>query len=257
MSDMEAADFTSEMALSLHRDVVTSATQAAEIRGAVGARIKALQESHGLNSKAFKMASTIRKMENGKREHFIRDLNGYMELLQCNQQKDIMDTMADNGAGKVRTDLEKAMDGQPIQHAADADGRPITDGGGETVGDALEGEFGGQAESRVNAPLTPRSPMGKHHLDAFSNVIREESDREAITRGLERFAEDHPKLAEEAGVIVRDRLGKLAADLGGGEDLRPTVLREGEQAEAAQAKDTGKRAARGKGAKAALANLVH
>lgn len=243
MSDMDETGkpkLTPEILLDLHRQGNISATEAATARGDYASLLKSKQETHGLNLKAFKMASTIRKMENGKREHFFRDLLTYCDMMDVNQQKDILDTMADNAAGRPRSDLDAAMDGEPRERATEPDDDTAT--------------------ARVNAPLKPSSPMGKHTINGYRDLVEGLTDREAINTGLERFCADHPKLADEATMIVKDRLRRLGEEQGGGEDLRSTAQRDGEQAEVEQAGQAGKRSTRsrkGKEAEAEQPASVH
>lgn len=238
-NDMQANELTETILRDLHSLALGTATRAAETRAEYANKVKGLQESHGLNGKAFKMASTIRKIENGKRERYIRDLLTYMKMLGCDQQQDLLDRMENNTAGKVRSPLDKALDGEPVEAAADSEGKPVQ----ATV-------------TRLSSAYTPASAMGRHTLKAYSETVRDTSNEEDILKGLEAFSEDHPKLAEEARLIATNRIRLLGMEQGGGEDLRPTALREGKAQAAEQAADTGKRAAREKKAGAKKATTT-
>lgn len=208
-----AGEITSELLIEVFNEHTRAGNKAAEARGAIGSRLKGLAESHNLDLAAFRIAASLRKLPNGKREQRYRAVMHYCELLQVLQQQDIEDYINQQHQGADnRTDVEAAADGQP--------------------------------RARVNESYTPSSPMGKHALNTFKSGLDEAVDAEGVNVALENFATDHPKLADEALQIARNRLEAINREAGDGEDLRSNTAKQAEADRIAQSADTGKRQAR-------------
>jgi len=180
----------------------------AEERGALGNKLKAAEENDHLNLKAFRIIKPLYNMDVGKREHLWRDILLYGELLGFGAQLDLVDEARRAAA---RDESEEDEGNEEGGEEESTEEQPASD----PVADVLAG-------------------MDVPEVGRFRAAIAEALTGDAINAGLERFCNDHPEHAEQALGIAQERLAALAADQGGGEDLRPTALREGEQATAQQ-----------------------
>ncbi|GJE13668.1 hypothetical protein [Methylobacterium longum] len=62
-----------------------------EARGELGAAVKDAEEAHGINRKAFKLVLSLKRMEQDKRDDFLKSLSDYVTKLDLGPQADLFD----------------------------------------------------------------------------------------------------------------------------------------------------------------------
>ena len=62
-----------------------------EARGELGAAVKDAEEAHGINRKAFKLVLSLKRMEQDKRDDFLKSLSDYVAKLDLGPQADLFD----------------------------------------------------------------------------------------------------------------------------------------------------------------------
>ena len=160
--------------------------------------------------------------------HRWRTICLYAEHLGIGAQSDLEDFIgSENGEGGDE-DEDGDDDGDGAEEAAGDDRS-------EAVADAraLAAEATGEAEPEPDPIAAVLGNMTSPALGRFRASLAECVTLEAVNRGLERFTADNPDDAEDALTMAQARLEQIGAEAGGGEDLRPASLREGEKAEAA------------------------
>lgn len=188
----------------------------AEERGALGAKYEAAATADNFNAKAFRALRPLLKMEPGPQSHLWRTMLLYAEHLGIGAQGDIEDVI---NADAAREGGEEDGSEDAAERAADA--RSLAD----------EDEDGTVEDDPVDSVL---AGMDVPEIGRFRASILEAGTADAVSKGLERFTEDHPALADKALEIAQARLGEINAELGGGEDLRPTSTQEAEAETLAQ-----------------------
>jgi hypothetical protein len=200
----------------------------AEERGALGGKLEAAATSDNFDAKALRPLLPLLKLDTGPQAHRWRTILLYADHLGIGAQSDLEDYMdGDAGKGEGGEDEDDEDDGDGAEAAG-------SDGDQEAVADAraLASEAtGGEPEADPIAAVL--GGMTTPALGRFRTSLVDCVTVEAVNRGLERFTADHPDDAEAALDLAQARLEELGAEAGGGEDIRPTALREAEKAEAA------------------------
>lgn len=188
----------------------------AEERGALGAKFEAAATADNFSAKALRVLLPLRKLEPGPQAHLWRTILLYAEFLDIGTQGDLEDVI---NADAARDAADEDGGEDAAERAADA--RSL----------AEEGEDGTVEQDPVDSVL---AGMDVPEIGRFRASITEAGTADAVSKGLERFTEDHPDLADKALEIAQTRLGEINAEIGGGEDLRATTTQEAEAATLAQ-----------------------
>lgn len=111
-----AKKLTSEKTTGIHPEVLKSLiskcdgmkAEMDEARGELGAAVKDAEETHGINRKAFKLVLSLKRMEQDKRDDFLRSLDDYREKLDLNPQPDLFADGEGDEAQRRAAQAEKA-----------------------------------------------------------------------------------------------------------------------------------------------------
>lgn len=201
----------------------------AEERQALGAKFEAAETADNFNVKAFRIIRQLAKMDPGPQAHLWRTICLYAEHLDIGAQSDLEDVI----------DAQKAAEERGGGGEGGDEGDE--DGGGEAGGGDDEGEGQDAAGDPVDELL---ANMDTPALGRFRSAIQDAVTPEAVNKGLENFTANYPSAADEALVIATARLEAIAAEQGGGEDLRPDSLRKAATTEAGQVADIAKERAK-------------
>lgn len=191
----------------------------AEERGALGATYEKAATADNFNAKALRPLLPLLKMDPGPQAHLWRTIMLYADHL---------------GIG-AQSDLEDYANGQQGEEGEEGDGdgaeTGAEDSGGdeEAVADARAlAEEATTEEPEVDPVAAVLGNMDTPAMGRFRTSLGNAVTAEAVNKGLERFTEDHPELAEQALEAATDRLEEIGREAGGGEDLRSTAQRDAE-----------------------------
>ncbi|SFM91357.1 hypothetical protein [Methylobacterium pseudosasicola] len=81
-----------------------------ESRGELGAAVKDAEEVHGINRKAFKLVLSLKRMEQDKRDEFLKSLIDYVEKLDLGPQADLFDEGDEAGRRAAQESATAAED---------------------------------------------------------------------------------------------------------------------------------------------------
>ncbi|GBU18054.1 MULTISPECIES: hypothetical protein [Methylobacterium] len=96
-----------------------------EARGELGAAVKDAEETHGINRKAFKLVLSLKRMEQDKRDDFLRSLDDYREKLDLNPQADLF---ADDEGDEAKRRAGQTAKAQADDEAADRNSKALRGG---------------------------------------------------------------------------------------------------------------------------------
>lgn len=99
-SDQKYTGVHSEVLKSLVSKCASMKSEMDEARGELGAAIKDAEDTHGIHRKAFKLALTLRNIEDAPRADFLRALNDYIAKLGLDAQGDLFDERDDDEDGE-------------------------------------------------------------------------------------------------------------------------------------------------------------
>lgn len=89
-----------------------------EARGELGAAVKDAEEVHGINRKAFKLVLSLKRMEQDKRDDFLRSLSDYVEKLDLGPQADLFaDGEGDEAQRRAAQGAAAATDDQAAENS--------------------------------------------------------------------------------------------------------------------------------------------
>jgi uncharacterized protein (UPF0335 family) len=155
---------------------IAADSESAEIKGGVGQELKDAKAA-GVDLDALRICKRIAKMDEAKQSARLRNIYDYANKLGLGAQLDIEDAI------DARTPVEKTMDGEASA---------------------------GPPENNVLQLLNLKRPRAlTEDLKRFHGAILEAETAEAINRGYDRFALDHPELKTEALELTRARLQAL------------------------------------------------
>lgn len=183
----------------LLKEAKVAESRMAEERGAMANKLKAAQEADNLDMIAFGLCKRLGKMSEAKAAITRRNIELYLDMAEIGTQLDIEDALAKVKAEEdQRSDVEKVIDGDLSVTEANA------------------------------RKATTDNVLRNSDLHKFEDAMREAQNVKAVNVGLDRFTIDHPHMADAALELAQERLRQLAAEQGGGEDVRPRHLREAE-----------------------------
>lgn len=87
-----------------------------ESRGELGAAVKDAEEAHGINRKAFKLVLSLKRMEQDKRDEFLKSLTDYVEKLDLGPQADLFDE-GDEAGRRATQDAAAQTDDQTAENS--------------------------------------------------------------------------------------------------------------------------------------------
>ncbi|MEE7478448.1 hypothetical protein [Methylobacterium hispanicum] len=128
-----AKKLTSEKTTGIHPEVLKSLISKCdgmkadmdEARGELGAAVKDAEEVHGINRKAFKLALSLTRMEQDKRDDFLRSLDDYREKLDLNPQPDLF---ADGEGDEAQRRASQAAKASEDDAAAERNSKALKGG---------------------------------------------------------------------------------------------------------------------------------
>lgn len=158
---------------------------AATERGTWAAAFKKSQELYGLDSAAWNFWYSLKKKDSARASRIVRNFLHYNELSPVDVQGDLEDFLK-GSSDEAEADSAEDMDAEA------------------------------QAETKA---------ASSGALKRFAQALLEAADEASVNRGLERFVADFPASADEAAHLAQARIRAIAAEQGGGEDVRPDHLR--------------------------------
>lgn len=88
-----------------------------EARGELGAAVKDAEEVHGINRKAFKLCMSLSRMEETKRDDFLRSFDDYRAKLELNPDPDLFaDAEGDEEQRRAAQAEKQAQDYQAAEN---------------------------------------------------------------------------------------------------------------------------------------------
>ncbi len=86
-----------------------------EARGELGAAVKDAEEVHGINRKAFKLCMSLQRMEETKRDDFLRSFDDYRAKLELNPDPDLFEE-GDEEKRRAEQAEKQAQDDQAAEN---------------------------------------------------------------------------------------------------------------------------------------------
>ncbi len=84
-------------------------------RGELGSAVKDAEETHGINRKAFKLVMSLKRMEETKRDDFLRSLDDYRAKLELNPSPDLFEE-GDEEKRRAEQAEKQAQDDQAAEN---------------------------------------------------------------------------------------------------------------------------------------------